>query len=232
MSVFLCFNEKRDESLIAGILKMQIGFFLLFATTLILLSSCQKEFVSADYLPLKQGYSWAYNFGSMVIEESFATSKEGATGFRGVFYDTLGSPVWLETYLLDDDKVYWTSFQPKLKFMPGIVFNPPVQLSPISDKPGDHKTVTVQEIWDDSLKTTQPVNVEYQVEEIEDIPLLSGQYVNCIRMRMSFIYLGDSKQTYFAGANTLWFSRGKGIVRFIMPSGYGTLKSTEPISAR
>lgn len=168
----------------------------------------------------------------MVIEEAFATSQEGAIGFRGVFYDTLGSPIWSETYLLDDDKVYWTSFQPRLNFMPGIVFNPPVQLSPISNKPGDHKTVTVQEIWDDSLKTANPVTVEYQVEEIEDIPLQTGQYVNCIRMRMSFIYLGDSQTTYFAGANTLWFSRGKGIVRFVMPSGHGTLKSEGLLTTR
>jgi hypothetical protein len=217
---------------ITGILKTRTDLFLFLTITAVLLSGCQKEFVSADYFPLKKGYSWAYNFGSMVIEDAFPTNKEGATGFQGVFYDTLGAPVWSETYLLDDDKVYWTSFQPRLPFMPGIGFNPPVQLSPISDKPGDHKTVMVQEILDDSLKTATPVNVEYQVEEIEDIPLQSGQYVNCIRMRMSFVYLGDPKTTYFAGANTLWFSRGKGIVQFVMPSGYGILKSSDSPSAK
>ena len=169
---------------------------------------------------------WDYNNFSLKIEE-ITDIDENSQRITAVYYDSIGSKVWTEEFIRNQDNIYWQKFKPYLHFMPHITFDPPIQISPISDELGDTKTMTIREISQDSVDIYNDISVNYEIESIEGITVASGYYADCIKMRLSINYVEKAEKTYFGGNYYYWFAKGVGPVKVVTPSTSAELKSAD-----
>jgi len=172
---------------------------------------------------LQKGYTWFYNGfitqKKVIDENNFGSYQEYAVAF----YDTLGAVVWEEDYIRDQDRIFWSGFRPQIDVIPYIRFEPAIPISPISNKPGDSRSLTVREIRQDSLRSIYQVQVTYEVESVESVITPAAQFDDCLRIHININYLDTVERPYLAGDYYIWYAHGVGIVRYIMPGDQGNL---------
>ncbi|MBN1541182.1 hypothetical protein JW992_03480 [candidate division KSB1 bacterium] len=197
------------------------------AATVISLLSCSAPFVPQNYFPLQHNNRWVF---SGPLKTLWVAEQEGETPlahFRIASVDSLNNPSsWIHCRLTKD-AVEWTAFEPFPGVLPNLAFDPPLLLSPFSNEIGEKKVVQGVEIRRDSLAVALRVRVIYTIDSIESVRVPAGDFPDCIKMRVSTLYLDAPEQPFLAGEVVWWLARNVGPVRYSTVSGEGELQAAE-----
>jgi len=189
--------------------------------------SCSVPFVPQNYFPVQQNNRWVFNGP---LKTLLITEQEEAAPvllFRIASVDSQDTPIsWLHCRQAKD-AVEWTAFEPFQNLLPTFRFDPPLLLTPFSDQIGAKKIVQGIEICENSATTACRVRVIYAIDSIEAVRVPAGDFPECIKMRMSILYLETPERHFLANDVIWWFARDVGPVRYSMISGQGELQSAK-----
>lgn len=188
------------------------------------LTRCSKEFSSADYYPLKKDYTWVYSGHTSKVSITDENILASGTQFTLTYYDSLGEESWQEVFIQNEDGIFWRTFKSHLTQPLIVNFNPPLPVTPTSDKIGDVKRLESTETRNDSAKTTLGIRIENEIDAIEDVTVAAGKFSNCIRVKMTIMYTQPTERPWFAGTSYWWFARGVGPVKFLTTATSGELE--------
>ncbi|MBN1560850.1 hypothetical protein EH223_02185 [candidate division KSB1 bacterium] len=195
---------------------------------LILLLNCRNErnrFQPLHYFPVKSNHSWTFNGEIHRMEILEMSQGVGDRPVTFAYYDSLSTLLWKENYTLLQDQLYLNSFEPAMRVLPSISFEPPLPFAPIADKVGQKMVLKSIETQTDSLVHTTEVQVEYLIEAIENIQTPAGAFLNCIKMKINIIYPPTSYRPFFIGEQYWWYAPQVGPVKYDLPSAKGELVS-------
>jgi hypothetical protein len=140
------------------------------------------------------------------------------------YFDSLDVPLWHEEYSLLKNQIYLQSFQPNTSLLPTITFDPALPFAPPSQKLGSklpYKCLETQTL--DTLVITNSIDVDYVIEAIEDVRVPAGNFLNCIKLKISVKYSQNAQNPYFIGDQYWWFAPLVGPVKYDLPSAVGEL---------
>lgn len=188
------------------------------------LMRCHKKFSSADYYPMKKDYTWVYSGPTSKIKITDEKDLASGSQFTLTYYDSLGEESWQEVFVQKESGLYWLSFISRLTSPSNITFNPPLPITPMSNKIGTGERVKSTESRNDSTTTTLGIRVENEIDAIEDVVVAAGKFSNCIRVKMTIIYTDPTERPLFAGTSYWWFALGVGPVKFLTTATGGELE--------
>ncbi|MBN1466190.1 hypothetical protein JXA02_10530 [candidate division KSB1 bacterium] len=195
---------------------------------LFVLLSCRDEsdrFQPVLYFPVESGHSWTFN-GEIYRMDIVAMSEGvGDQIVTFAYYDSLATLLWQEKYSLLRSQIYLNSFEPAIRVLPSIYFEPPLPFAPISAKVGQKMSLKSIETQTDTLVHTTEIKVEYVIEAIEDVRVPAGTFPNCIKMKINFLYPPTPYRPFFIGEQYWWFAPHVGPVKYDLPSARGELVS-------
>jgi len=213
----------KRRNIFEGHFDKAIVLVLLLVVAFSLVAGCAKKFRSQEYLPLRDGYAWTFN-GLVKRREVVGIKDLGiSTDFMVASYDTTGALVWQDVLRESEESIYWESFKPGIGVLPQVSFQPPIPFSPFSDKLGAKKAMTVTLVQQDSVISYYNVSVNYEIDSLDPVTVPAGHFENCIRVHFNIQYLQPVPRPYFAGDYFLWFAKGVGLVKYIMPGDRGDL---------
>ncbi len=184
------------------------------------MSSCSREFKSADYWPVESGAYWEYDSPIKRIEVSDASGSPGERVMTLSYMDSSGMILWRESIVTKQQGLFWQTMTTPTGTWPEIQFNPPLPITPQSDQPEALYTVYGHEKrGQDSLL----IHVTFQIDGFETVETPAGSFTDCLKMSMNYNYNSTSMPPLLAGRSVFWFARGIGLVRFQLPSGQGSL---------
>ncbi|NOY59671.1 MAG: hypothetical protein GXO75_12195 [Calditrichaeota bacterium] len=202
----------------------KVVIILPFVLLAAFLARCSKEFSSTDYYPMKKDYTWVYSGHTSKIRITDENDLAGGTQFTLTYYDSLGEESWQEVFVQKENGLYWRSFISRITLPANITFNPPLPITPMSEKIGAVERVESTESRNDSTTTTLRIRVENEIDAIEDVVVAAGKFSNCIRVKMTIIYTEPTERPLFAGTSYWWFARGVGPVKFLTAATGGELE--------
>ena len=197
--------------------------------------SCGKKgnrFQPVSYFPVQLDNTWIFNgeLGKMKITNIDDQTATKAVTFT--YFDSSDVPLWKEEYKLEENQLYWVTFESKTTLLPVISFNPPLPFAPVSDRQG-YKTVlhSTQTHSDTTTNETQII-VAYEIQAVEDVVVPAGKFLNCIKMKIDVQYPQLVRHPLFYGEQIFWYAPLVGPVKYVLPSSRGELVKMSVNSGR
>ncbi len=198
---------------------------LLPAAALLLFCRPQR-FHAETYFPLEKDAVWVFSGDLNTMKVTHVESGVHGRQWMVTFYDSLGLPLWSETYRSHGGQIYWTAFSPQTTLLPQITFDPPLYAAPFSDVVGETRTIeSVEHRVGPVEDGAVPISVEYHIMGLEDVQVPAGLYHRCIKMKVHFTYPDSIKRPYFVGDHYYWYAPDVGPVKYDLPTSYGELLS-------
>lgn len=199
-------------------------FKLSFYGSIFLISTffyCSKTFYPEDYLPIQIGNSWTYT--GVVRTVSISDESETASGelYTLAFHDSSGKVLWREQYLHSQRQIFWAAYLPNNPLIPNISFQPPIPITPFSNKIGDVLSLQFLERRDDGNAVR--AKVTYQIENAGQVYSELGTFRESIKVHMQYQYVDFVELPVLQGNSFLWFAKDLGILHMQMPSNEGIL---------
>ncbi|MCX6826010.1 MAG: hypothetical protein NTV06_01890 [candidate division Zixibacteria bacterium] len=171
------------------------------------------------YFPLAEGDQLYYS-GPM--------GKSVVTGnindiFTVTFYDSAGNVTRWEDFVKTDRGSALKNRIYKFPHIPSAHYEPYLPFTPWSHIMGDTLLFSAMEIRGDTANTHLRLQAEYEIMAVEPVSTPAGNFDGCIKMRMSFKSLYDSKTVIPDGNSYWWFAKDIGIVKYHTPAGSGEL---------
>ncbi|MDZ7369633.1 MAG: hypothetical protein ONB12_00505 [candidate division KSB1 bacterium] len=200
------------------------GLIVLFLLTA-LCSHKPQAFDPLDYFPLAEGNQWLFSGDLQVLTIKEIKHMGKSLQATAVFSDTLLTPLWRETYRLENGQLQWTDFEPATQLLPKVTFEPPLSAAPFSAIVGDVRKINGVEVRIDSTGATKrvPITVEYRIDAVENVETPVGSFENCIKVTSEFQYPSADDYPLFVGRHIWWFAKSVGPVKYELPSSSGEL---------
>ena len=185
----------------------------------------ESHFQPLYYFPIKTGHSWTFDGDIYKMEILEIPNQPGDKIVTFAYYDTLSTILWKEEYTLLKNQIFLQSFEPSLSVLPTVTFEPALPFAPISGKVGQKQLIKSIETQTDTLVHTTAIEVEYLIESIEDVKVPAGTFLDCIKMKINFLYPPTPYRPLFFGEQYWWFAPLIGPVKYDLPSAQGELVS-------
>lgn len=187
---------------------------LLIIFPILFLSNCGKEFVSADFFPLEEEYSWRFSgpLAEIVVEKKELVAS--GANVTVAYKDSLGSTIWHEVLQIRDGRVFLKTYRPVTKLLPTVTFDPAIPITPVSQNRKEIEVFESVATHYDSVATRYNIRVENEIEEIEEVETPAGPFSNCIRLKTTISYETGAKLPMLENATTWWFAQNFGPVKY------------------
>lgn len=171
---------------------------------------CESSFQPAQYLSLSPNVIKQFSgiLGYISIKES-----DDKDSFDMVLSDSSSQYHSQAQLMRDKGQVFVHSFDPRIPSIPSFRFDPPLPLGPFSATIGEQTCLESTETRLDSSKSTHRIKVCYYIESIDLVDVPAGEFQNCIRMRVDYMYIDHPERPFLEGQYLFWFARGTGLVR-------------------
>ncbi len=181
---------------------------------------CCRSFSSADYFPLRLGFSWQYRGLIHSVTVSEVHRYENEDHFTVMMNDSSGNVLCKEKYVRRGKQIYWKSFSTAIATIPNIYFEPAIPISPIGNKIGDTQTLSIVERRD--IGSACHVRVTCTIEEVGRLQMGIDNFEG-IKMHIKYECI-DEARSMLEGDTYYWYVKNIGIVKYSMPSGEGELR--------
>jgi hypothetical protein len=171
------------------------------------------------YFPLNIGDEYIYT-GSI---RKVVTSNNIDNLFTRAFLDSTGNLTKREDVIFSDNGIRLKSIFSASLNIPQIHFEPPLPYSPWTNLVGDTLLFNTVEIRGDSINSHLRARIKYEIMAIDTVYAPSGDFKDCIRIKMSYRTLDETESKFLDGESTLWYAQDVGLVRYITPNESGEL---------
>ncbi len=171
------------------------------------------------YFPLNTGDEYIYS-GSV---RKVVTSNNIENLFTRAFLDSTGSLIKREDVVFSDNGVRLKSIFSISQKIPQIHFEPPLPYSPWTNLVGDTLLFNTVEIRGDSINSHLRSQIKYEVMAIDTVYTPSGEFSDCIKIRMLYRTLDEAESKFMDGESMLWYAQDVGIVKFMTLGESGDL---------
>ncbi len=195
---------------------MRMAFFVLF----IGFCMCNNSFQSVHYLSLENEVTKHF---SGILGYTSINKIEGKNAFRMEMSDSSDQYRGYAHLVRDDDQVFMHLFDPQIPSIPAFRFDPPLPVGPFSDSIGEQNCIKSVETRLDSTQSAHRIQLCYYIESIDRIKIPAGEFQDCIRMRVDYVYLDHPKRPYLEGQYVQCFARNVGLVRYSFNGQNGEL---------
>ena len=168
-----------------------------------------RKIIPSDYFPLHEGDRFLYS----TSQGEAVVTRRLDNLFTKTYYDSAGNPQSHEDYVLGERGVYWNNMYFGSTRLTAVHFVPSLPFAPWSNIVGDTLLISAVEIRSDSVNTHVRVQVEYEIMAVESVVTPAGIFEDCIKVRMTYIPLGNPVGRVIAPEITRWFARDVGIVK-------------------
>lgn len=173
----------------------------------------------ARYYPLNIGDEFIY---SGKIRKEVTVNSIGDL-FTRAFIDSTGDLIKWEDFVKKDNNIRLKSRFAAGSGMPAIYFEPPIPYAPWTSLVGDTLLFNTVEIRSDSINSHLRAQVKYEIMTVETVTTPSGNFHNCVKMRIFYKTLDETETGFFDGERLIWYAKNIGIVKYITPDGEGEL---------
>lgn len=173
----------------------------------------------ARYFPLNVGDEYIYSGAVRKV----VTSNDIEHLFTRTFLDSTGNLIRREDVVKTNDGIMLKSRFSKSSRIPIINFDPPLPYSPWTNLIGDTLLFNTVEIRADSINSHLRAQVKYEIMAIDTVRTVSGDFPDCIKIRMLYRLLDEAESSFIDGETVLWFARDIGIVKYTTPLENGVL---------
>ncbi len=174
---------------------------------------------ASRYFPLNVGDEYIYNGAVRKV----VTSNDIEHLFTRTFLDSTGNVIRREDVIKTDDGIMLKSRFSVSSKIPIINFDPPLPYSPRTSLIGDTLLLTTVEIRADSINSHLRAQVQYEIMAIDTVWTPSGNFPDCIKLKMIYRLLDKAESSFIDGETILWFARDIGIVKYESPLESGEL---------
>ena len=181
---------------------------------------CESSFQPVQYVSLESGTK--KRFSGILGATSISRSNESDI-FRMEMSDSSSQYRGTAQLVRDNDQVFVHTFDPQIPSIPAFTFDPPLPVGPFSATIGEQRCVESVETRNDSLDSSYGIQVCFYIESIDRIQVPAGDFQNCIRMRVDYVYLEHPERPYLEGQYLQWFAKETGLVRYSFNGQIGEL---------
>jgi len=198
---------------------------VLLILPIILLGGCIKKIERptridpSRYFPLNKGDEYLYSGPIRKV----VTSNDIDLLFTRAFLDSTGNLVKREDVVIADDGVRLKSIFTLSDKIPTINFEPPLPYSPWTNLVGDTLLFNTVEIRSDSINSHLRVIVKFEVLSTDTLKMASGEFGNCIKLKMIYRTIDETESKFLDGVSYFWYVRDIGIVKYATPTISGEL---------
>lgn len=171
------------------------------------------------YFPLNVGDEYIYSGAVRKV----VTSNDIEHLFTRAFLDSTGNMIRREDVVKTDDGIMLKSRFSVSSKIPIINFDPPLPYSPWTNLVGDTLLFSTVEIRADSINSHLRAQVKYEIMDIDTARTPSGNFPDCIKIKMTYRLLDEAESSFIEGETVLWFARDIGLVKYKTPLESGEL---------
>jgi hypothetical protein len=171
------------------------------------------------YFPLNTGDEFIYS--GQVRKAVTINNIENL--YTRAYIDSTGDLIRWEDFIKTDNTIKLKSRLKVAPSMPAIHFEPPIPYVPWTSLVGDTLLFNTVEIRNDSINSHLRVQLRYEIEAVETVSTASGNFNDCIKMRILYRTLDDTETRFMDGESLIWYARNIGVVKYITPDGRGDL---------